>query len=151
MVEQDDRHATRIRAGNHAFTLNATDPHVEDCLRQAGFLHVSRIGIVPHFISLMSVVCECCRPEMNTFHLPSPVLEATITLEDVALLFGLPIYGDPVTSSVWETDIDGLCERLLPRTELRTRKQGRTLDMHALATLLHSTELTPTSSEDMKY
>ena len=58
MVEQNGRHVTRIRVGYHAFTLNATDHRVEDRLRRAGFLHASRIGIVPHFISLLNVVCE---------------------------------------------------------------------------------------------
>ena len=44
--------------------------------------------------ALIAALVERWRRETNTFHLP--VGEMTITLEDVALLLGLAIDGEPV-------------------------------------------------------
>ena len=45
--------------------------------------------------AVIKALVERWRPETNTFHLPCG--EATITLEDVAYIYGLPIDGPPVT------------------------------------------------------
>ncbi|KAH1075577.1 hypothetical protein J1N35_027905 [Gossypium stocksii] len=60
---------------------------------------------------LISALVERWRPETHTFHLPCG--ECTVTLEDVALQFGLPIYGDAVTgvSAIAEPAV--LCYSLL--------------------------------------
>lgn len=44
--------------------------------------------------SLITALIERWRPKTHTFHLSC--VEATVTLEDVALLWGLPIDGLPV-------------------------------------------------------
>ncbi|QHN95962.1 uncharacterized protein DS421_18g614260 [Arachis hypogaea] len=70
-------------------------PRVENYLRATGFYHVSRIGMIRGFHPLLAALVERWRPETHTFVLP--VGEVTVTLEDVAHIFGLPIDGEPVS------------------------------------------------------
>ncbi|XP_072087434.1 serine/threonine-protein phosphatase 7 long form homolog [Arachis hypogaea] len=60
-----------------------------------GFYHVSRIGLIRGFYPLLAALVERWRPETHSFVLP--VGEVTVTLEDVAHIFGLPIDGEPVS------------------------------------------------------
>ena len=65
---------------------------MEDGLKMLGLYQIARLTdckIDPH---LISALVERWRPETNTFHLP--VGEMTVTLEDVAYLWGLPIKGN---------------------------------------------------------
>ncbi|XP_025682735.1 serine/threonine-protein phosphatase 7 long form homolog [Arachis hypogaea] len=71
------------------------NPRVENYLRATGFYHVSRIGMIRGFHPLLAALVERWRPETHTFVLP--VCEVTVTLEDVAHIFGLPIDGEPVS------------------------------------------------------
>ncbi|KAL4288549.1 serine/threonine-protein phosphatase 7 long form homolog [Arachis hypogaea] len=68
---------------------------VENYLRTTGFYHVSRIGVIREFYSLLAALVERWRPETHTFVLS--VDEVIVTLEDVAHIFGLPIDGEPVS------------------------------------------------------
>lgn len=60
-----------------------------------GFGGVVRAGYYILYHSLITALIERWRPETHTFHLSCG--EATVTLEDVALLWGLPVDGVPVT------------------------------------------------------
>ncbi|QHO16698.1 uncharacterized protein DS421_10g305790 [Arachis hypogaea] len=71
------------------------NPMVENYLRATGFYHVSKIGIIHGFHPLLSALVERWRPETHTFVMP--VDEITVTLEDVAYIFGLPIDGEAVS------------------------------------------------------
>ncbi|KAL4286068.1 hypothetical protein AHAS_Ahas19G0049200 [Arachis hypogaea] len=71
------------------------NPRVENYLRATGFYHVSRIGMIRGSHSLLAALVERWRPETPTFVLPAG--EVTVTLEDVAHIFGLPIDGEPVS------------------------------------------------------
>ncbi|QHO03889.1 uncharacterized protein DS421_13g435970 [Arachis hypogaea] len=75
---------------------------VENYLRATGFYHISRIGVIRGFLPLLAALVERWRTEIHTFVLP--VGEVTVTLEDVAHIFGLPIDGELV--SRW-TDSSG--------------------------------------------
>ncbi|RYR04687.1 hypothetical protein Ahy_B06g084467 [Arachis hypogaea] len=75
---------------------------VENYLRATGFYHVSRIAMIRRFHPLLASLVERWRPETHTFVLP--IGEVTVTLEDVAHIFGLPIDGEPVSG--W-TDSSG--------------------------------------------
>ncbi|KAL4349784.1 hypothetical protein AHAS_Ahas10G0076600 [Arachis hypogaea] len=71
------------------------NPRVENYSRATGFYHVSRIGMIRGFHPLLAALVERWRPETHTFVLP--VGEVTVTLEDIAHIFGLPIDGEPVS------------------------------------------------------
>ncbi|RYR79214.1 hypothetical protein Ahy_A01g004040 isoform G [Arachis hypogaea] len=68
---------------------------VENHLRATEFYHVSKIGVIRGFHPLLAALVERWRLETHTFVLP--VDEVTVTLEDVAHIFGLPINGEPVS------------------------------------------------------
>ncbi|XP_057719514.1 serine/threonine-protein phosphatase 7 long form homolog [Arachis stenosperma] len=68
---------------------------VENYLRSTGFYHISCIGFIKEFYPLLAALVQRRRPETHTFVLP--VGEVTVTLEDVAHIFGLPIDGEPVS------------------------------------------------------
>ncbi|KAL2941118.1 Serine/threonine-protein phosphatase 7 long form-like protein [Bienertia sinuspersici] len=88
------------------------DQRVLHYMRSAGFFCVHRVqgGGVLLDRSLITALVERWRRETHIFHLP--VGEATITLQDVAILLGLRVHGEPVTgnaSQLW----DHLVEELL--------------------------------------
>nr|XP_016489021.1 PREDICTED: serine/threonine-protein phosphatase 7 long form homolog [Nicotiana tabacum] len=62
-------------------------------LPDTSFYRIIEIGRLQFDWALITAMIERWRPETHTFHLP--VGEATITLEDVEVLFGLPVDGLP--------------------------------------------------------
>ncbi|GFZ08227.1 serine/threonine-protein phosphatase 7 long form-like protein [Actinidia rufa] len=73
------------------------DPRVLQYVLRAGFYGAHRLGPIRLDHALITAFVERWRPETHTFHLP--VGEASITLQDVAILLGLPIDGAPITHS----------------------------------------------------
>ncbi|QHO08005.1 uncharacterized protein DS421_14g468720 [Arachis hypogaea] len=80
---------------NHPLPPDQYNERVEDHLRITGFYHASQIGIVQCQKALVNALIERWHPETHTFHLP--IGECAVTLEDVALILGLPTDGLPVT------------------------------------------------------
>ncbi|QHO19325.1 uncharacterized protein DS421_11g327890 [Arachis hypogaea] len=80
---------------DHYIPLDRYNPIVEGFLRDTGFYHVSQIGVVQCQSALVNALIERWHPETYTFYFP--VGECAVTLEDVALIFGLPTNGLPVT------------------------------------------------------
>ncbi|XP_070022375.1 serine/threonine-protein phosphatase 7 long form homolog [Nicotiana sylvestris] len=64
-------------------------------LQDTGFYRIIEIGRIQVDWSLIMVLIERWRPEKHTFHLP--ISKATITLQDVEVLYGLPVDGMPVS------------------------------------------------------
>ena len=60
-------------------------------LQQAGFYGVTRLGFISLDLHLITTFVERWRLETHTFHLPQG--ECTITLQDIAILLGLPVDG----------------------------------------------------------
>ncbi|QHN85424.1 uncharacterized protein DS421_16g537310 [Arachis hypogaea] len=74
---------------------NRYDERVEEHLRSTGFYHAAQIGVVQCQKALVNALVERWHPDTHTFHLP--VGECAVTLEDVAMIFGLLTDGLPVT------------------------------------------------------
>ncbi|KAL8515305.1 hypothetical protein ACS0TY_014140 [Phlomoides rotata] len=70
-------------------------PRVLDILYDMGFYHVARCGAMVIVAHLITALIERWRPETHTFHFP--IGEATVTLQDVAIIWGLHIDGEPLT------------------------------------------------------
>ncbi|RYR28685.1 hypothetical protein Ahy_B01g052837 [Arachis hypogaea] len=68
---------------------------VEEHLRLTGFYHVSQIGVVQCQKALVNALIERWHPDTHTFYLL--IGECAVTLEDVALILGLPTDGLPIT------------------------------------------------------
>ncbi|QHO42091.1 uncharacterized protein DS421_5g151270 [Arachis hypogaea] len=81
----------------HLHQIDSYDARVEEQLKESGFYHVFQIRRIMSHGPTIDALVERWRPETHTFHLPHG--ECTITLEDVALIFGLRTHGLPVTGS----------------------------------------------------
>ncbi|CAN1814770.1 Protein MAIN-LIKE 2, partial [Linum perenne] len=87
----------------------------ETFLRECGlYTVVSLLGQSP-CEELVTALLERWRPETNTFHLLQG--EATITLEDVEVLTGLPTRGRPVSVGYDARATDVICQELLDATQ----------------------------------
>ncbi|QHO54316.1 serine/threonine-protein phosphatase 7 long form homolog [Arachis hypogaea] len=80
---------------NHPVPPDWYNDRVEEHLRITGFYHVSQIRIVQCQKALVNALIERWHPDTHTFHLP--IGECSVTLEDMALILGLPTDGLPVT------------------------------------------------------
>ncbi|QHO30071.1 uncharacterized protein DS421_8g230210 [Arachis hypogaea] len=80
---------------NHPVPPDRYNDRAEEHLRITGFYHVSQIGIVQCQKALVNALIERWHPDTHTFHLS--IGECSVTLEDVALILGLPTDGLPVT------------------------------------------------------
>ncbi|KAK4479211.1 hypothetical protein RD792_014722 [Penstemon davidsonii] len=104
--------------------LGKVDARVLPYVINAGFYGVYRIGFIKHDWPLITALVERWREETHTFHLPTG--EATVTLQDVGVLLGLPIDGNAVTSS---------------DTECRTKEQWQALCFELLGAIPPSNQI----------
>ncbi|KAJ7951353.1 serine/threonine-protein phosphatase 7 long form-like [Quillaja saponaria] len=95
-------------------------------MTMADFGGVIRVGFISLDWHLVTALVERWRPETHTFHLPHG--EATITLQDVSILFSLPVDDEPV-SGLFGADVATECERLLGVVPPATTVKGNTLKM----------------------
>ncbi|XP_052117576.1 uncharacterized protein LOC127747573 [Arachis duranensis] len=85
----------RMLTCDHPVPPDRYNDQVEEHLRVTGFYHASQIGVVQNQKALVNALIERWHPDTHTFHLP--IGECAVTLEDVALILGLPTDGFPVT------------------------------------------------------
>lgn len=91
-------------------SLGRPSDAVVELIRQAGLGGLLELPVLSLDMSLVTALVERWRPETHTFHLRSG--EATLTLQDVEVLLGLPVDGRPVTGR-FDLDWVEWCERLL--------------------------------------
>ncbi|XP_025703177.1 serine/threonine-protein phosphatase 7 long form homolog [Arachis hypogaea] len=80
---------------NHPVPPDRYNDRVEEHLRVTGFYHASQIGVVQNQKALVNALIERWHPDTHTFHLP--IGECAVSLEDVALILGLPTDGLTIT------------------------------------------------------
>ena len=102
------------RRGDSGLWEHPLDHRVLQCLLRAGFYGVYRIGHIRLDHPLITALVERWRTETHTFHFPTG--EATVTLQDVSVLYGLRIDGRAVTGldpSLTTEQWIALCAELL--------------------------------------
>ncbi|KAK6149426.1 hypothetical protein DH2020_016951 [Rehmannia glutinosa] len=102
------------RCDGHFWRLGTLDPQVQKMMLKAGFYGVYKVGRMRLDHALITALVERWRPETHTFHLP--VGEATVTLQDISVLWGLPVDGDPITGVDTNRTMDewqDICNELL--------------------------------------
>ncbi|XP_058192020.1 serine/threonine-protein phosphatase 7 long form homolog [Rhododendron vialii] len=90
--------------------LDPPSPPVLQLIRQAGFGGVIDISFISLDLGLMTALLERWQPETHSFHLRTG--EWSVTLQDVEVLLGLPVDGEPIIGTTNE-DWGPLCQRLL--------------------------------------
>ncbi|RYR47381.1 hypothetical protein Ahy_A07g033311 [Arachis hypogaea] len=97
IVEYLDRPPYNSRdLGSRYLHQDVYNPRIEIELWDSEFYHISQIlGKLTLHNALINALIERWRPETHTFHLPHG--ECTITLENVAMIFGLLTDGLPVS------------------------------------------------------
>ncbi|KAL3529639.1 hypothetical protein ACH5RR_008961 [Cinchona calisaya] len=103
----------------------------------AGFEGVASLGRISVDHALITSLVERWRPETHSFHLP--IGEATITLQDVEVLWGLHIDGPPVTGRDTTHSADAwsqLCMELLGFMPARSDIDGGRLKVGCLSAAL---------------
>ncbi|KAI5005038.1 hypothetical protein ZWY2020_032281 [Hordeum vulgare] len=106
--------AHALASGQHLTELNPRnreplrfDKRYERYLRPAGLMglaNICRAGLPSIDRALVSALVDRWRPETHTFHMPCG--EITITLQDVAMILGLPISGHAVIVNKTESYIE---------------------------------------------
>ena len=89
------RESINVKRGDRSFWVelkkNLVGRLVKNIIHDAGFGGVLSCGYRYIDHPLINALVERWRPETHTFHLP--VGEATVTLEDINVLWGLPVEG----------------------------------------------------------
>lgn len=110
--------------------MTRPDPRIEPYLRQSGFYGLSCISFIQLDWHLITALVERWRQETHTFHMPHG--ECTITLQDVAIQFGLPVNGKALTGSIQHNWKD-ICTVLLGVTPEHVVLKGGRLSLPWLA------------------
>ncbi|XP_073026084.1 uncharacterized protein [Primulina eburnea] len=111
---QDFEPLTCRRCDGHFWRLGGLDPRVQQMMLKAGFYGVYMAGRIRLDHALITALVERWRPETHTFHLP--VGETTVTLQDISVLWGLPVDGEPITGVDTNRSMDEwqeVCNQLL--------------------------------------
>ncbi|KAH9623734.1 hypothetical protein KSS87_012882 [Heliosperma pusillum] len=101
--EGDELKPLTLRGHMKAFKAFEVPEAVLTYVNNAQFRGITRLCYVTLDTDLITALVERWRQETHTFHLPFG--EATVTLQDVAMLFGLRISGRPERVSIGRPDI----------------------------------------------
>jgi len=102
-----------LRPRTHTALLD-WDERYRPYLNHAGFEDLVRVllsGLPPLDWGLLTALVDRWRPETHTFHLPCG--EMTVTLQDTAMILGLPCEGNAVTGVIDSAAWPGMVEAML--------------------------------------
>ncbi|KAH0761616.1 hypothetical protein KY290_017689 [Solanum tuberosum] len=126
-------------------------PRVLDVIRLSRLYGVYRSHRPVVDRSLITSLVERWRPETHTFHFKTG--EATITLQDVEILYGLPVKGNPILGYEPQrtiADWQNICQRLLGFTPHTQDFKHSSLKVSALnAHLRLQPQLSDLATQDM--
>ncbi|KAH0707770.1 hypothetical protein KY289_012846 [Solanum tuberosum] len=126
-------------------------PRVLEVIQLSGLYGVYRSHRPMIDRSLITSLVERWRPETHTFHFRTG--EATITLQDVEVLYGLPVNGHPVLGNELIRTIgdwQNICQRLLGFTPCPQDFNHNSLKVSALnAHMLRQPQLTDMATQDI--
>ena len=120
------------------------EDRVRPYIEQSGFYTFHRVGYIKLDWPLITVLEERWRLETHTFHMS--VGEMTLTLQDVAILFGLRVHGLPITGTM-DIDWHALCEELLGVRPTETDIRGASIRVCFITT--HFSHLPPGVSDEV--
>ncbi|TYK03403.1 serine/threonine-protein phosphatase 7 long form-like protein [Cucumis melo var. makuwa] len=103
-------------------------------LRASRFYGLARLGFIQLDWHLITALLERWRLETHTFHMS--VGECTITLQDVEVLVGLPVDGEPVTGQMHD-DWLHVCQELLGVIPPPEQIRGQRLSLTWLGAEFH--------------
>ncbi|KAL0358439.1 UNVERIFIED_CONTAM: Serine/threonine-protein phosphatase 7 long form [Sesamum angustifolium] len=105
ILDGDIDEVLQAKRANDKFWKNLREQdlpiHVQQILHQIGFYRVYRCGRIQYDCHLITVLVERWRSETHSFHFR--VGEVTITLQDVQVIWGLPIDGEPISGTDLES------------------------------------------------
>jgi hypothetical protein len=100
-----------LRPRTHTALLD-WDERYRPYLNRAGFEDLVRVilsGLPPLDLGLLTALVDRWRPETHTFHLQCG--EMTVTLQDTAMILGLPVEGTAVTGeavAAWPAMVEAM-------------------------------------------
>ncbi|XP_073129376.1 serine/threonine-protein phosphatase 7 long form homolog [Henckelia pumila] len=127
---------------------NGLHSRVKAFLHHMGFFGVLQCGYRVYDHHLITALVERWRRETHTFHFRCG--EATITLQDISVIWGLPIHGEVISgidASHKVGEWQHICLNLLGYTPLATHFKGGHLSMTSLYEHCTSTYIDDNSSE----
>ncbi|KAH0654430.1 hypothetical protein KY290_031375 [Solanum tuberosum] len=128
-----------------------THPRVLEVIRLAGLYGFYKSNQPTIDRSLITALVERWRPETHTFHFK--IGEATITLQDVEVLYELPVNGDPVLGNEMIRTIgdwQNICQRLLGFVPSREAFKTNSIKVAAFnAHMLSQPQLPNMATQDM--
>ncbi|KAL8503710.1 hypothetical protein ACS0TY_022434 [Phlomoides rotata] len=126
-------------------------PRVLDLLYDMEFYHVARCRAMVMDCHLITALVKRWRPETHTFHFP--IGEATVTLQDVAIIWGLHIDGHPLSIDEHHFTADEwswYCFEFLGFTPLDTDYKSKTqIRLSAISSHLLETEIVDDTDQEI--
>ncbi|KAM0051442.1 putative protein-serine/threonine phosphatase [Helianthus debilis subsp. tardiflorus] len=143
-----------IRRADRTFWQHMKDHpvsgRVEGLIHAAGFSGILQTGYKYVDHALITALVERWRPETHTFHLPFG--ETTVTLQDVNVLWGLPIDGLPISGAdtgMSMYTIRDKCETVLGFAPVKAHVRGKRIrSSEVLARITASFSENEASDED---
>ncbi|XP_052116116.1 serine/threonine-protein phosphatase 7 long form homolog [Arachis duranensis] len=125
---------------------NRYNKRMEEHLRFTGFYHVAQIGVVKCQKALVNALDERWHPNTHIFYFP--VGKCDVTLEDVAMILGLPTDGLPVTGMTLNSfkTLEAECLHQFEVAPKKSDRRGSCIKLTLLRDLKERLQLTDENS-----